>query len=100
MYAVVRLNKVNVGLERELQQQLHHFERTHAAQPGYRGSLSVDLDMDRRLIVNLWQDQAHSDAARTALGPTVGRLLGPMLVQPSKIIGVGPVLALDLPPNC
>ncbi len=99
MYAVVRINQLDRDRLRTAQDRLREFDRTHSAQPGYRGTLNVDLGSDRQLIVNLWDSEQHAAAGRAALSASVGRLLEPVLAQPSQLLGAGPVLALDLLPT-
>ena len=49
-----------------------------------------------RLILNLWDSEEHSAAALSVLGPEVGRVLNPVMSEPSELIGVGAVLFTDL----
>lgn len=96
MYAVVRINQLDRDRLGTAQDQLREFDQTHSAQPGYRGTLNIDLGSDRHLIVNLWNSEQHAAAGRAALSAGVARLLEPVLAQPSQLLGAGPVLALDL----
>ena len=68
----------------------------HAAQPGYVGSVVVDLGAGRRFALNLWETEQRSASAMQILSPEVGRLLGPLMAAPSQLIGSGPVLSSDL----
>ena len=97
MYAVVRINQLDPDRMRVAHHQLNEFDQTHAAQPGYRGTLTVDLGGNRQLVVNLWDNQQHAADARAALSPTVDRLLNPVLTQPSQLLGAGPVHTLNWP---
>ena len=97
MYAVARLNHTDPDRARSAHHQLREFDQTHSAQPGYRGTLTVDLT-GRTLVVNLWDSEQHAAAARATLSPVVGRLLDPALSQPSQLLGAGPVLTLTLLP--
>jgi hypothetical protein len=98
MYAVVRINQLDPDRVRDAQHELDEFDQTHAAQPGYRGTLSVDLGGNRQLVVNLWESEQQAADARAALTPTVARLLNPVLTQPSQLLGAGPVHAFQLLP--
>ena len=66
------------------------------AQPGYVGSVVVDLGEGRRFVLNLWETERRSASAFQVLAPEVGRLLGPLMAAPSQLIGAGPVLSSDL----
>lgn len=96
MYAVLRLNAFDPGKVAESADQLEEFDRIHTAQPGYTGSVVVDLGSGRRFMVNLWQDEEASKAAFERLVPEVDRLLTPLLSGPSEFIGAGSVIAADL----
>ena len=98
MYAVVRINQLDPDRVRDAHHELDEFDQTHAAQPGYRGTLNVDLGGNRRLVVNLWENEQQAADARAALTPTVARLLNPVLTQPSQLLGAGPVHAFQLLP--
>jgi hypothetical protein len=76
--------------------RLEEFDKIHAAQPGYVGSVVVDLGAGRRFALNLWETEQHSAAALQVLWPEVGRLLGPLMAAPSQLIGAGSVLSTDL----
>lgn len=95
-HAVVRLNTVDPEALKASQHRLREFDRIHSAQPGYLGSLVVDLGDSRQLVVNLWSSREDADAALSTLGPEVGRTLVPLLTGPSVLIGAGPVLTADL----
>jgi hypothetical protein len=96
LYAVVRVNTFDLDRLATGAEQLEQFDSLHAAQPGYVGGLVVDLQGGRRLVVNLWQSEEHSNRGLTALGPHVGRLLAPLLLRPSEFLGAGTVLSGDL----
>jgi hypothetical protein len=96
MYAVLRLNSFDPAKLVVSADMLEEFEKIHAAQPGYVGSVVVDLGTGRRFALNLWESEQHSVSALQVLGPEVGRLLGPLMVAPSQLIGAGPVLSSDL----
>ena len=96
MYAVLRLNSFDPDKLVASTEQLEEFDRIHAAQPGYAGSIVVDLGSGRRFMVNLWQDEDATKAAFARLMPEVDRLLIPLLSGPSEFVGSGPVIAADL----
>jgi hypothetical protein len=77
------------------QEQLDEFNRLHAAQPGFLGSVTVDLGDGRQFVLNLWDSEEHRVAGLSALGPAVERLVNPLMTKPSELIGVGPVVASD-----
>jgi hypothetical protein len=96
MYAVLRLNSFDPAKLVVSADRLEEFDKLHAAQPGYVGSVVVDLGAGRRIALNLWETEQHSAAALQVLGQQVGRLLGPLMAAPSQLIGAGPVLSSDL----
>ena len=96
MYAVLRLNSFDPVKLAVSADGLEEFDKIHAAQPGYVGSVVVDLGEGRRFVLNLWETEQHGAAALQVLGPEVGRLLGPLMAAPSQLIGAGPVLSSDL----
>ncbi len=71
--------------------ELNQFNQLHASQPGYAGSLTIDLGADTRLTVNLWENEQHAQAALHALGSDVGRVLAPLMIAPSQLLGAGTV---------
>src|SRR5215203_1250147 len=74
MYAVVRLNSFD-PVKLADSTSLEQFDQIHRAQPGYVGTVVVDLQAGRRLALNLWESEEHSAAALSVVGPEVGRLL-------------------------
>lgn len=96
MYAIVRRNSFDPEKLADGQSALLEFDRVHAAQPGFIGSIVIDEQDGRRLALNLWQSERHATAALSILGPEVGRLLNPLMSTPSELISVGPVLPTDL----
>lgn len=73
MYAVVRLNPFEANKLANSADSLKQFDQAHAAQPGYVGSIVVDLQGGRRLVLNLWDSEAHSATALSVLGPEAAR---------------------------
>jgi len=70
MYAVVRLNSFEANKLTDSADSLKQFDQVHAAQPGYVG-IVVDPQDGRRLVLNLWDSEAHSATALSVLGPEV-----------------------------
>jgi len=99
MYAVVRLNSYDPDKLADAADRLDQFDKLHAAQPGYVGTVVVDVQTGRRLVLNLWKSEEHSAAALSVLGPEVGRVLNPLMSNPSELVGVGTVIFNDLTPS-
>lgn len=98
MQAVLRVNSFDPDKLAAGQQQLEEFNKLHAAQPGFLGSLTVDLGEGRHFVLNLWDTEEHRVSGLDALGPAVARLVDPLFAKPSELIGVGPVIASDALP--
>jgi hypothetical protein len=96
MYAVVRENFYDSGKLSRADKEMKEFQSIHAAQPGYRGNIVVDLGGGRMLIVTLWESEATAHAAREALEPDIQRLLVPLMTKPSHLVGTGHVVADDV----
>ncbi|WP_375002672.1 hypothetical protein [Aeromicrobium sp. CTD01-1L150] len=92
MYAVVRLNTWDAAKRDAAAADVAEFDRIHAEQPGFLESLVVDLGGSRHLTVNLWESEDQATQALPVMGPAVGRLLEPLLAQPSQLIGTGEVV--------
>ena len=95
MQAVLRVNSFDPGKLAAGQEQLEEINRLHAAQPGFLGSVTVDLGGGRQFVLNLWDSEEHRVSGLDALGPAVERLVKPLLAGPSELIGTGPVVASD-----
>lgn len=98
MQAVLRINSYDPAKLADHADDLDEFDRLHAAQPGYLGTVAVDLGEGRRFVLNLWDSEEHRMAGLATLGPAVERLVNPVLSAPSELIGVGEVVATDLAP--
>jgi hypothetical protein len=98
MYAVVRLNSFD-PIRLADSPALEQFDQIHRAQPGYVGTITVDLRSGRHLVLNLWESEEHSAAALSVVGPAVGRLLEPLMSRASEFVGAGTVISTDLVPN-
>lgn len=99
MYAIIRKNTYDPGKLAQAGPALAEFQALHAAQPGYIGSIDVDTGQGQRIIVNLWHTERHARAGMTVLVPQVQRLLGPLMIGLSQLIGSGEVAASDLIPR-
>ena len=97
MFAIVRLNTFDLDRLANARQDIEEFDALHAGQPGYVGSLVLDLNQGRRLVINVWQSKEHSEAALGTLAPQVGRLLNPLMTAPSEFLGAGVVISTELP---
>lgn len=95
MQAVLRINSFDPGKLAAGQSQLEEFDAIHAAQPGFLGNVTIDLGGSRRFVLNLWETEEDRLSGLDALGPAVERLVNPLLIQPSELIGVGAVIASD-----
>lgn len=94
-FAIVRISTFDgAGLARAVA-DIDEFQRLHASQPGYAGTLTVDLGCGRRLAVNLWESEEYADAARETLRNAIDSLLGDVMTD-SSLIGTGPVLEMDI----
>jgi hypothetical protein len=96
MYAIVRDTTYDPAKLRDGSDQIAEFQEIHARQPGYRGTVVVDVGNGRWLSVNLWESEQHSQAALPAMIPVVQRLIEPLTAGPSQLVGAGPVVLTDL----
>lgn len=96
MQAVVRMTDYDPAALADAGDRMRQFERAHAAQRGYAGNAVVDLGDGERIMITLWESKEHAAAARSALGPVVQELLAPIERTPSRLLGVGEVIATDL----
>lgn len=96
MYSVIRENFYDTQKLENSGKQMQEFHHIHAAQPGYRGNVVVDLSGGHMLIVTLWESESQAKAAREALEPYIQRLLVPLMARPSHLVGAGAVVVSDL----
>jgi hypothetical protein len=96
MYAVIRDNTLEPRNNSQEADSFRQFQAAHAAQPGYSGSVVVDLGEGRQVSLTLWRSEAEAEAARVALGPVIKRTLQPIMQRPSTLIGRGKVLFNDV----
>lgn len=96
MYAIVRDATYDTSRLAQGGAQLEEFQAIHAHQPGYAGTIVVDLGNGRRLSVNLWESEAQAQAALPRMVPHVERLVTPLLTAPAELLGSGSVVDTDL----
>jgi hypothetical protein len=96
MYAVVRQNNYDPKRLARAGDELAEFQELHAAQLGYAGNLTIEMQPGQWLTATLWDTEAHAAAARETLGEHVQRLLSPLMTGPSELLGMGVVVASDL----
>ena len=89
MFAIARLNTFDDRRLAASHAKLAEFDRLHASQPGYAGSLTIELDDSTRMTINLWESERDAQAALELLGPEVGRVLSPLMTAPSQLLGAG-----------
>ncbi|MBB3036521.1 hypothetical protein [Hoyosella altamirensis] len=92
MYAVVRVNHFDTEKLTAHSTDVAEFDRIHAEQPGFIGSLIVDLGDGKQATVNLWDKEESAKTALPRIGPVVGQLLNPLMAAPSELLGTGPVI--------
>lgn len=96
MYALVRETTYDPARLAKGADQVNEFQALHSAQPGYAGTVIVELNPGRWLTLNLWASQERAMAALPVMIPAVERLLVPMMVGESRTIGAGTVVLTDL----
>lgn len=96
MYAIVRENAFDPAKLAQAGDQLAEFQDLHSRQPGYSGTIVIDLGEGRQLAVNLWDNEDHARDALPAMVPIVHRLLDPLMAGASRPVGAGPVSLTDL----
>ena len=98
MYAIVRATTYDRQKLRNGRAQLDEFQAIHAQQPGYRGTVVVDVGDGRWISVNLWEREQDAQAALPKMVPMVQRLIEPLTAGPSQLVGAGLVVLTDLSP--
>jgi hypothetical protein len=96
MYAVVRDNTFDLEKLARGSGNVADFQESHAAQPGYRGSIVVDAGAGRQITLTLWDSREEAEAARVALGPVIQSTLVPLMAKPSTLVAVGNAIFNDL----
>ena len=96
MYGIVRESTYDPDALARGKHRIDEFQALHANQPGYAGTVVVELSPGRWLTVNLWNREEDARAAFPVMVPVVQRLLEPMMTQPSELIGAGRVVLTDI----
>ncbi|MFL5560798.1 MAG: hypothetical protein ACJ79K_04905 [Gemmatimonadaceae bacterium] len=96
MYAIVRESTYNPAMLEQGDERIEQFQAVHARQPGYAGTVVIEVGSGRWLTINLWDTEKDATAALPVMAPMVQRLLEPMMAGPSRIIGAGRVVLTDL----
>jgi len=68
MYAIVRLNSFD-PIKLDASPALEQFDQIHRSQPGYVGTMVVDLQAGRRLVLNLWESEEPARQRCSSSGP-------------------------------
>jgi heme-degrading monooxygenase HmoA len=96
MHAVIREATYAADLALQDTPEFRDFQQRHAALPGYRGTLVVDLNGGRYLTVTLWESEQHLRSGREAMSPVVARTVERLMTGPSVLHGTGVVVVNDL----
>lgn len=95
MYAIVRVNTMDRERVAAAGEQLAEFAALHAQQPGFLGTVTVALDDEREVVVNVWESEEHARAGLAVMGPLVGGMLAPLMATPTELVGVGAATASE-----
>ncbi len=82
MFAIIRKNTYDPTKLAHAGPALAEFQALHAAQPGYAGSIDIDVGDGQRIVVNLWRTEQDARADLEALVPHLQRLLEPLMAGP------------------
>jgi hypothetical protein len=96
MYAIIRKNTFSPDKLTRAAGALAEFRELHAAQPGYAGSIEIDMAPAEHIVVHLWETEQDASAGLVVLVPHVRRLLEPLMAGPSQVIGAGQAATTDL----
>lgn len=99
MYAILRVNTYDPEKLAAAADRTAKFDQLHAAQPGFEGSVGVDLGEGRRFVLNLWDSAEAGRAGQRVLVPQLERLLVPLMSAPSQFVGAGPVVTWQMGPR-
>ena len=91
MYAIVRKNTYDRAKLAQGRAQLEQFDALHARQPGFQGTMTIEVGAGTFVLINVWASQAAATAGLEALRPAVRQLVEPLLAAESTLIGEGPV---------
>ena len=92
MYAVIRESAPPGAMTEQLRAGQTEFAALRAGQPGFVGSLTVDLGDGKWALMTLWESQQAAEAGRGVLEPQATRLTG----RSVRIVYQGEVVADDL----
>lgn len=96
MHAVFRETRYDPNKPIQESPEFEEFQKVHADQDGYKGTVVTDVGDGRYLTLTLWETAEDMHAARKALGPVVKRLLNPLLTSPATLLGTGKVVEYDM----
>jgi len=92
MYAVIRESASPSVPTEQLRAGRTEFEALRARQPGFVGSLTVEIGDGKRALVTVWESQQAQQASTAVMAPQAERLTG----ATSRIIYQGEVSGNDL----
>lgn len=99
MYAVFRETHYEKDSNVFETEAFKKFQKKHADQPGYAGTIVSKVGDNRYLTVTLWETEQAMHNARNELIPVVSELLNPLMTSPAKLLGTGPVAVNDVSSN-
>jgi hypothetical protein len=92
VYAIVRKSTYDpVKLDRG-RKEMAKFDELHARQPGFRGTITIDVGQNTKVLINVWDSREAAKAGLTQIGPLVEHLVQPLLAADSVLIGEGDVV--------
>jgi hypothetical protein len=92
VYAIVRKNIYDPAKLDRGREQLAKFDELHAQQPGFRGTITIDVGNNSKVLINLWDSREAARAGLTQMRPVAENLLQPLLATESALIGEGNVV--------
>ena len=95
MYVVIRQGKYPARFRLEATAEFREFQKIHSSQPGYQGTTVAHLGQGRYVTVTAWETEHDMHTARKALQSMADRLLNAHMLEPSDLIGTGPVVYCD-----
>lgn len=96
MHAVIRETTYRRDQQLTERSEFKEFQKLHASRRGYKGTLVAEVGDGRYITLTLWETADDMQAAREALEPVVSRLLGPLMIAPSRLYGTGQVAMSDI----
>jgi hypothetical protein len=91
MYAIVRKNTYDPDKLAQGRQQVAKFDAVHARQPGFRGTISIDVGDSQVVVINLWDSREAARAGLEQMRPVAEELIQPLLAGESTLVGEGPL---------